>query len=88
VTGVDLVRGFESLPLRSASPRGCNDRSAARTATPARRHFTRAPGRVIDNLFDAGIDTAFGRSLGRLAQVKAAYDPDNFFRVNHNIAPA
>ncbi|GIH08042.1 FAD-linked oxidase [Rhizocola hellebori] len=24
----------------------------------------------------------------RLQQVKAAYDPDNFFRINHNIAPA
>ena len=37
---------------------------------------------------DAGIETAFGRNLARLAEVKAAYDPDNFFRVNHNITPA
>jgi FAD/FMN-containing dehydrogenase len=26
--------------------------------------------------------------LGRLAQVKEAYDPDNFFRLNRNVAPA
>jgi hypothetical protein len=36
----------------------------------------------------AGVDTAFGRNLRRLAEVKAAYDPDNFFRINNNIAPA
>jgi hypothetical protein len=36
----------------------------------------------------AGVDTAFGRNLRRLAEVKAAYDPDNFFRVNNNIVPA
>ena len=36
----------------------------------------------------AGVDTAFGRNLRRLAEVKASYDPDNFFRLNNNIAPA
>jgi hypothetical protein len=36
----------------------------------------------------AGVDTAFGRNLQRLAEVKAKYDPDNFFRVNNNIEPA
>jgi hypothetical protein len=36
----------------------------------------------------AGVDSAFGRNLRRLAQAKASYDPDNFFRVNNNIAPA
>ena len=34
------------------------------------------------------MDSAFGRNLRRLAEVKASYDPDNFFRVNNNIAPA
>jgi len=36
----------------------------------------------------AGVDTAFGRNLERLAKVKAKYDPDNFFRINNNIQPA
>ncbi len=34
------------------------------------------------------MDTAFGRNLRRLAEIKAAYDPENLFRVNDNIAPA
>jgi Berberine and berberine like len=36
----------------------------------------------------AGVDSAFGRNLRRLAEIKAKYDPDNFFRLNNNIAPA
>jgi FAD/FMN-containing dehydrogenase len=37
---------------------------------------------------DVGADTALGRNLERLEQVKATYDPANVFRLNHNIAPA
>ncbi len=37
---------------------------------------------------DVGADTALGRNLARLRRVKATYDPDNVFRLNHNIAPA
>jgi FAD/FMN-containing dehydrogenase len=37
---------------------------------------------------DAGVDEGHGAKLRRLAEVKAAYDPDNLFRGNHNIAPA
>jgi hypothetical protein len=41
-----------------------------------------------DEAPDAGVDSALGRNMARLAEVKAKYDPDNFFRVNDNIAPA
>jgi hypothetical protein len=41
-----------------------------------------------DEAPSAGVDTALGRNLSRLAEIKAKYDPDNFFRVNDNIAPA
>jgi FAD/FMN-containing dehydrogenase len=43
---------------------------------------------LADEAPSAGVDTAFGRNLKRLAEIKATYDPDNFFRINNNIAPA
>jgi hypothetical protein len=43
---------------------------------------------LADEAPSAGVETAFGRNLRRLAQVKAKYDPDNFFRLNNNITPA
>ena len=43
---------------------------------------------LADEAPTAGVDSAFGRNLSRLEEVKATYDPDNFFRVNNNIKPA
>jgi hypothetical protein len=34
------------------------------------------------------LQATYGDNYGRLATVKAKYDPENFFRVNQNIAPA
>jgi FAD/FMN-containing dehydrogenase len=34
------------------------------------------------------VDEAFGSKLEKLAQIKAKYDPENFFRRNNNILPA
>ena len=48
-------------------------------------------GVYLNFIGDEGTDrvrSAFGDNYDRLAQVKAAYDPDNFFCRNQNIAPA
>jgi FAD/FMN-containing dehydrogenase len=41
-----------------------------------------------DERADVGVDDALAKNLRRLAEVKAIYDPDNFFRRNNNILPA
>ena len=41
-----------------------------------------------DEATDTGVDSAFGRNLQRLAEIKKRYDPENLFRLNNNIAPA
>jgi FAD/FMN-containing dehydrogenase len=66
-------------------------RAWAHAARQAALHASAGGGYVhfIDD--DQGPDRvrdAFGANYARLAQVKAVYDPGNFFRLNHNIAPA
>jgi FAD/FMN-containing dehydrogenase len=53
---------------------------------------TWSAGSVYMNILGADegdrIAEAYGSSYARLSRVKAAYDPTNFFSVNHNITPA
>ena len=47
-------------------------------------------GVYVNDLDDEGperVRAAYGAGLSRLVELKGRYDPDNFFRVNHNIAP-
>jgi FAD/FMN-containing dehydrogenase len=50
-----------------------------------------APGRYVGEVVDVGPEVTrsiYGDAiLERLARVKAAWDPDNIFRSNHNVAP-
>ena len=48
-------------------------------------------GGYVNFMMEEGSDrlrATYGANYGRLQQIKAAYDPDNVFRVNQNIAPA
>jgi FAD/FMN-containing dehydrogenase len=64
----------------------------ARAAWAAMRPFVDQG--VYPNYMEGGaegaarIRAAYGENYERLTQVKAAYDPTNFFRVNQNIPPA
>ena len=42
---------------------------------------------LSDEAPTAGVDSAFGRNLRRLGEIKAKYDPENFFRLNNNVRP-
>lgn len=53
-------------------------------------HPYSAGGAYVNFMMDEGqarVKATYGSNYGRLARVKAAYDPDNVFRVNQNIAP-
>lgn len=43
---------------------------------------------MMDDEAPEKLRASFGANYERLAQVKAKYDPNNFFRMNQNIAPA
>jgi FAD/FMN-containing dehydrogenase len=63
----------------------------ARAARQAARHASAGGGYVNFIGADQGAErvrAAYGGNYARLAQIKAAYDPENFFHVNNNIPPA
>ena len=54
-------------------------------------HPFSAGGAYVNFMMDEGTDrvrASYGPNYDRLARIKAAYDPDNFFRINQNIPPA
>ncbi len=50
-----------------------------------------ATGGAYQNLLDGDeadpAQTAYGRNLERLSRIKSRWDPENLFRMNHNVAP-
>jgi FAD/FMN-containing dehydrogenase len=53
-------------------------------------HPYSAGGAYVNMMMDEGqerVKASYGDNYERLAQIKAAYDPDNLFRVNQNIEP-
>jgi FAD/FMN-containing dehydrogenase len=53
-------------------------------------HPYSAPGAYINFMMEEGaarIEATYGENYDRLRKIKTKYDPDNFFRVNQNIAP-
>jgi FAD/FMN-containing dehydrogenase len=82
---------FAASAWRPDAPDPERHRAWARSAWEAIRPFSTGGNYInlqtVDE-DDTRMRAAYRDNLGRLARVKAAYDPDNLFRVNRNIAPA
>jgi FAD/FMN-containing dehydrogenase len=62
----------------------------SRAYSDALRPYSLGTGYVNFQMQDEGdrVHAMYGDNYDRLARIKAAYDPDNVFRVNQNIRPA
>jgi FAD/FMN-containing dehydrogenase len=72
-------------------PEAETHRAWARSAWEAIRPYSTGGNYINAQTSDEDetrVRDAYRGNLERLAEVKAAYDPDNLFRVNRNIAPA
>jgi len=84
-------RGFDlfiSVPFETADDRVAAIKWSTQLAGEL-KPFSR--GVYVNNLNESETDRvadAYGPGYDRLTAIKAVYDPDNFFRVNHNIRPA
>jgi FAD binding domain/Berberine and berberine like len=82
--------GIEANWERPEDDAACIDwgREAFRALEPfsSDREYFNFPGLYEES--DKSVRNTFGANLGRLQSVKQKYDPDNLFRLNHNIPPA
>jgi FAD/FMN-containing dehydrogenase len=68
---------YEQLSAAEAAAQHQRRRSQHRRHVDRRRRLT----------IDRWTADAYGKNFDRLQRIKAAYDPDNLFRVNRNISP-
>jgi FAD/FMN-containing dehydrogenase len=81
---------FDIIPQWQAADEDGRHIGWARTFWKEAERFTRG---VYSNHLDTDdgatrVRAAYGQNYERLASIKRKYDPDNLFKVNHNIAPA
>ena len=76
--GYDVRPGeLTAVARRQAAPSGCGVHDAhARGRGVRQQHRHDAAARTVE---------AYGANYERLTTIKATYDPDNFFHLNHNI---